>query len=247
MVKPLSVLGNKYVESIIIPNFMGYVDKDIALVIYALDGKFLFATNRYAKTAGLGNWKDLIGKTIDDLGYSLLHNRLVNKKLSEIRLNVIKYEKAITYIAFIHHADGFHAHQSVHEPIFDQSGQVVASRVIADKFRKTGIVDYLDPDFEQLIKYKPLNFKLTQRQHEILFLLSSNFSQHEIGELLGISRGSISQVIARMCEKFGINGQSAFYLLEKIKEFGIDRKIPSSLLQPKIIVLDRNEDFIYNY
>lgn len=237
----------KYVESVIIPNFTGYVDKDIILVVYALDGKILFATNLFAKRAGLGSWKNAIGKTIDDLVYSLLHNRLVNRKLNEIRLNVIKHEKAISYIAFINHADGFHAHQSVHEPIFDQSGQVVASRVIADKFRKTDIIDYLAPDFEQFIKYKPLTVKLTQRQHEILFLLSSNFSQYEIGEILGVSRGTVSQVIAKICEKFDIGGQSGFYLIKKAREFGIDRKIPGSLLQPKIIVLNNNEDFIYNY
>jgi len=73
--------------------------------------------------------------------------------------------------------------------------------------------------------------KLSTRQRQVLFLLALNFTQLEISKRLGITRGSVSGFIIRICKCFNLEFCSTNYLLEKIGK----SQIIKSISQPEMV------------
>ena len=80
---------------------------------------------------------------------------------------------------------------------------------------------------------------LTERQNEILFLLSISFAQEEIAIILGITRGTVSSCIASLCKKIDISGQNTSGLIEKALKLNLISSIPPSLIKTRVFPIDR--------
>ncbi len=95
---------------------------------------------------------------------------------------------------------------------------------------------------DSTVKDRP---NLSKREHQVLFLLIHNFSQYEIGNYLGIARGTVQKIINdKLCGKFDINPPSSEYLVKKAIELGLHIYFPPSLLGSRIIELNNDESKI---
>ncbi|MFO0319511.1 MAG: LuxR C-terminal-related transcriptional regulator [Neisseriaceae bacterium] len=81
--------------------------------------------------------------------------------------------------------------------------------------------------------------QLTQREFEILYLLSNGLSQYEIANVLGVSRGTILKTIMdRILVKIDINENKSEKIIQKAMQLGIHGKIPRNLVEEQIIILE---------
>ena len=85
----------------------------------------------------------------------------------------------------------------------------------------------------KFIKKKELaNIILNEKEKVILFLLISGFTQNEIAEYLGCSRGFVGKMIAkRICPKFGLVGSSTKLLVQQAILHGVLDSIPEEITQ----------------
>lgn len=127
------------------------------------------------------------------------------------------------------------------DPIFDS--QHIVCGVSVRTFDATSVIFGI----EHLIETdKHDNYdlaKLSTRQRQVLFLLALNFTQLEISKRLGITRGSVSGFIIRICKCFNLEFCSANYLLEKIGKSQIIKSIsqPEMVFKPFVLQFNNHE------
>lgn len=86
---------------------------------------------------------------------------------------------------------------------------------------------------------------LSNREHQILFLLIHNFSQYEIANYLQISRGTVQKTInEKLMAKFGINMHDSALLISKAIKLNLHVYFPPSLLGNRLIDLEQEESII---
>ncbi|MFN8770274.1 MAG: response regulator transcription factor [Neisseriaceae bacterium] len=125
-------------------------------------------------------------------------------------------------------------------PILNSDKEVVA--VIATKLPIINI-NFFNLFFPKLNSAKLSNHliteQLTQREFEILYLLSNGLSQYEIANVLGVSRGTILKTIMdRILVKIDINENKSEKIIQKAMQLGIHGKIPRNLVEEQIIILE---------
>lgn len=247
-------MQNHYVKSVVLPYFRQFVESNLNVALFDLDGKVLEISKLSAQTAEL-EYEEVIGKSyanltpeiikrschVDDVEH-LNEITLLFRKIHQIQQLVISEKIAINYVDFIRYKNSFSAELVTHSPIFDYEGNVVATQALATKHYMFGILDYLNTltgknaSFH-LYKIQP-KIDLSDRQHEILFLMVAGMRRNDICSFLGIRPGTLSKTVARLCQKFGIVGIFINELLDKVRSLGIHQYIPRTLNKPRLIILD---------
>lgn len=91
--------------------------------------------------------------------------------------------------------------------------------------------------------YSSNNTIFTQREQEILFLLTYGVTQDQIAQILNVTRGTIANIISKqLCVKFGIQGSNTKILTQAAVNAGIHQKMPRSLIRPCIMILNTEFD-----
>ncbi len=176
----------------------------------------------------------------------------VIRKMNNIKNRVIETKMPINAILI-------HPFQKINEtslllqyiPLFHPSGQVIAVQSYLRNFKMFGIHDYLsgyEKNFldvpKVIMDINELPLDITERQHEVIFLLTTGMTQRQTAELLNVNRGTIAKMVSEtICPKFGIYDSNSQKLIDKARELNLHRYIPPNLCKPWIIVLsDDNEE-----
>lgn len=247
-------MANKFIQDVLLPYFETFRNTEIGISLCDLETRVIFATQDTAKKLNVSmsyilrlSYKDVTAeqvRKICEVETTSEVNAILKASKQIVKLHQLAVERKsiISYIDFTPFKNYYHAYSIDLIPLSDYDGNVVAVQTVSSRFYFFGILDYLNAlnnkHKSRLLSAKASNFNLSDRQHEVLFLLSSGMSQNEIGVFLGIQRGSISRLVSRLCEKFGISGISIDLLLKRAKKLRLHESIPKSLSLPRIIILD---------
>lgn len=226
-----------FIEKVLIPSFIGLVDKNIYKIVYDISGKIIFATNNAAKSLGFDNWLQIKNKKLSELSTK---NEELFKEIEHIRELVINKQQVIDYLYFAEFSKNFDVQLVSHAPIFMPNGEVLGSSSTSTRFWLFNLKHLFNRLYKKSLVSEEDEIHLSNRQEEILFLIMIGFSQREIAVFLKISRGTVAKIIAQdICPKFKINGSSTKLLIEKALNLNYPKRIPNfNLVKPQIIIIN---------
>lgn len=247
-------MTNKFTQKVLLPYFETFKNTEIGISLYDLETRVIFATQYTAAKLNVSmsyilrlSYKDVTAeqvKQICEVETTTEINAILkaSKQIVKLHQLAVARKSIVSYIDFTPFKNYYHAYSIDLIPLSDYDGNVVAVQTVSSKFYFFGILDYLNAlnnkHKARSLSTKASNFNLSNRQHEVLFLLSSGMSQNEIGLFLGIQRGSISRLVSRLCQKFDIEGINIELLLRHAKKLRLHESIPKSLSLPRVIILD---------
>ena len=242
-------------QQVLIPDFKAMVDKNVASVLYDIDGISLIATNLAAGSIGLTDWSEshglsYHGKKDSELMYKVFKNLYTKtsaanildyfKKIAFLQESCYEKEIIINYIDLLPYGGKFKTYFMTLMPIFHQSGDVVALQSYAVECKFLGFQEQLADLLGNPGKtYSNVETSFTQREQEIMFLLTYGVTQDQIAQILNVSRGTIGNIISKqLCVKYGISGSNTRLLMQAAIEAGIHQHMPASLIRPCVMVLN---------
>ncbi len=181
--------------------------------------------------------------------YQQSNNETETKLKQDLRIAAMRGNNSVTYLTFLFH-NGIDKLCSVRiRPLMSPLGDVIGCVEYYEAFNPTYLLTYdkfsesyanqksENENFNQLIRDA-----LTTREQEILFLLTCHYSQHQIGEVLQISRNTVksaieNRIINKINDLFGLTIGNTYELLEYINDNHISVPFNSSLLKNRLIVL----------
>lgn len=257
-------IKNQYLTDVVLPGFSGLNYTGVDSIIFDTEGVIIAASATSARNFNMENQEQLIGLSYGEASPELVQkvcditprtdiNLIVElcHKVYKLQQIAIQEKITVTYIDVIPYKNSYEAFMVNNVPVCHPNGEVVALQMLSSPFFAFGLYDYLQlalmesPAWQESGKLctDPLVERfsfLTQREHEILYLLAIGISQEGIAQLLSISRGTVSRFLTdKLCPKFGIYGANTKLLLEKVEKLDIKRHIPQSLFQPRIVILDQ--------
>lgn len=120
-----------FIEKVLIPSFIGLVDKNIYKIVYDISGKIIFATNNAAKSLGFDNWLQIKDKKLSELSTK---NEELFKEIEHIRELVINKQQVIDYLYFAEFSKNFDVQLVSHAPIFMPNGEILGSSSTSTRF-----------------------------------------------------------------------------------------------------------------
>lgn len=246
----------EFLDKVVIPYFSGFIHQNIDTGLFTPDGIVIAASVKGANNYGVDH-KELVGMSYHTMNLEFIAKICESSEIEDLmgianlfkkigKLNqIISLErKVINYIDVIPYKNHYSATIVTHLPIINPiTDNVVATQAIGNNFYLYGIVDYINNirKEQNLVPLKPFveNINLSQRQHEVLFLLTVGLSQIEIAKVLGITRGTVSSIIThQLSNKLGLVNVDTRKLIELACNMGLDKYIPPSLYRPRVIILD---------
>ena len=252
-----NLLNNKeyraYLDLAILPSFHLLLDKDIYSIIINRDHQIELATDVSAKSVGYQKGSDLIGVSFIDYTnvefLKIFFKDSYNEKTKDMIINygakllylqklVFEKCKVIKFIDMLPYNNEFISYITTYFPILHPSGEVVA---IQSSSVRSYVLRFDIHAEKEHISYKrgELRIKFSNRELEVLFLLSNGATQEQIAQILGIARGTVSSLINyQICPKFDISGSNTKILIREAITAGMHRFMPPSLWRPSLIVLN---------
>ena len=243
------------IESIILPYFNTFKNTEINSALFALDGTVIGVTVKAAQFINL-DVEDALGLSYKSLSREFLiengivvyeNNDALNQIIEGFRQLAILHEAVITekrlinYIDFMPYKKSSVVELVSHFPIFNPAGEVIATQTLSAPNYVFGYNEYVhalegEVDLNQLNSFKP-KLDISEREHEVIFLLQCRSSQAEVADILGISNKTVHTIISRLCAKFKIF-HDITGLLHAVAERGLNKYIPQRFSLRQIIVLD---------
>lgn len=254
-----------YIHNVLIKKFQ-LTQSSNCSALFDLDANLLVVSDETRRQFGLDNILTVLNKSfkLDNLtdeniailtGFSDPVNieaiRIACKKMIKLQQIVINQRIPVNFISLIPRGNIFSSRLVSYIPVFHDSGELVALQTYSSHCNLFGIAEYLTilegKNLEPVtIKAYDLPIKLTQRQHEILFLLVRGLSQRQAADVLNISRGNLAKItVESICPKFEIFDGDTSELIDRAIKLNYHKYIPQSLCRPCIIVLDN--DIVDNY
>ncbi len=245
-------IKDDYLKNKVIPEFKLLLDKDIYSLIINRQHQIEICTNKSAQSVGLDNWEELAGvcfKEFEDKdklanifkeSYSTTLKDEIDlyaKKLVTLQEVVFSTCKIVQFIDMLPYNNQFLTYITTYTPIISPDGEVIAIQSFSIQSYVLRFQGHLSPPNDVL---KPDEFNnFTNRELEILFLLSNGATQDQIAQILNISRGTIAAVVSnQLCPKFKIAGANTRLLTESAIKAGMYKHMPQSLWRPCLIVLN---------
>lgn len=242
-----------YLSEKIIPDFKKFVDKDMFSVIINCDHEIEISTNKSANSVGVENWEELRGISFANYGdENIVQKYFKDAYLSELKDEINQYlhkllclqklviEKCmvIQFIDMLPYDNKFITYITTYTPILHPDGTVVAIQSFSIQSYVLRFQGHISPPLQQ----KSSEFdKYTNREREILFLLSNGATQEKISQMLNISRGTTASIISnQLCPKFNIAGANTKLLMDAAIKAGMYKNIPRSLWKPCLIILNHD-------
>lgn len=250
--------SQQYLKDFVIPYFSSFIDKDFDMGLFAPDGTVLLTTKKGANAIGLTE-EEVIGLSYKKDSDYIIQKicaltelnqekdfKKVFEKIAKIHDIVVQEQIIINYIDIIPYKTHYIATLVTEFPIFNpHNNEVVATQTIGSNYHLYGLNDYLNDlhDKQELIVLKAPKpkgkFNLSQRQHEVLFLLSIGLSQSKIAHILGVTRGTISTIITQqLMNKLNLPDSNTQTLIAYAHKMNIHKNVPMSLYKPKVMILD---------
>lgn len=235
-------------------------------VIFDRKHNIVFATDLSGQSVGFPDGKALCGvsfkrasfdryyedeelqKLFKDISIESTRQSILDysNKLIYLQQLVLTHGKPVKFIDMLPYNNQLVAYLTTYCPLFHPSGEVIAIHSSSIKtyiLRFQGHIQHPEiTDAKNKFTDKTTT-QFTQRELEILFLLSNGASQEQIAQILGIARGTVSAIITnQLCPKFSIPGANTKLLIREAIDGGYYRQMPLSLWKPCLIVL--NEELL---
>lgn len=241
------------------PTYQSVIDKNHIIV---------FASDLASQSVGILNNQEILGFSfvnteaiLEYFNKERLQEQLKNaytensqqdilnycNKLVYLQKLALKKKKTIKFIDMLPYDNQLTAYMTTYNPIFHPSGESVAIHSSSIKtyiLRFQGHIQHPEKSgFDNMPNNNKSPRQFSQRELEILFLLSNGASQEQIAQILNIARGTVSAIITnQLCPKFSIAGANTKILIQKAIDGGYYRQMPASLWKPCLIVL--NEELL---
>lgn len=195
-------------------------------------------------------------RRINELAVSLMNERIYNRqkmteknnKQIEIIHEILLENIPVRFIFYVLHQEKFHSLLANFIPVSDKNGKVIFIQAFFSQYDFwgwTNMSNLFDGDAAPKREYmylgddSKLPIKLSQRQLEIVFLLTFGASIRQIAEVLKISYGTLSSTLRNsIYPKFNMHTNEINELIQKAISYGYNRVIPQSLCRPELIILD---------
>lgn len=251
-----------YIENTIIPSFNGLIDRDCYSVIINREHKIEICTNKSARSVGANSWQEQKGFCyLDGEDEALLESffkgafsgsakeeiKLYVNKLILLQKKVLTTGIAIQFIDMLPYNNKFLTYITTYTPIFHPNGEILAIQSYSSESYVLRFQGHISDPHE--VKSGNFTSSFTNREREMLFLLSNGATQEQISQILNISRGTVAAVISnQLCPKFGIAGANTRLLSEAAIKAGMYQHMPQSLWRPVLIILNADlvEEFAVN-
>lgn len=221
-------------------------------------GNLVAATNKYAQLFGFAAWQEMVGISFDQITAAMIPAlAAVSATEQQYGVELIRKCVALRHLALAKGipVDAIIVHPFRHSykspalinqmPIYSHDGELWGCHVVMHEFNMFSFDDYLYGYEKKLLDiptalghHEDLSLVLSQRQYEILFLLSIGFSQHEAAQILNISRSTIASVCNDvLAPKFGLPDANLTELVKQARKMNLHKTIPVSLCRPWVILL----------
>lgn len=192
--------------------------------------------------------------------YSQSESETEKKLKKDLRFAAMNGNNSVTYLTFLSFKENDRLSSVRIRPIMSPLGNVIGCVEYYESFNPTYLLTY--DKFSKSYtnqKHENENFihlirnSLTIREQEILFLLNCHYSQHQIGEVLQISRNTVksaieNRILNKINDLFNLTLGNTYELLEYISDHRISIPFNSSLLKNRLIVLKGVlSDFDWDY
>jgi DNA-binding CsgD family transcriptional regulator len=126
-------------------------------------------------------------------------------------------------------------------PLYCEGQEIVALQTFSNETRIFHFQDYLAYNNKSVNKVDEMNInenEFSERELEVLFLLSHGLTQEQCAQIQGISRSTVATMIKNLCAKFGVAGSNSKVLQQIAFQSGHHKIIPSSLWKPCVIITE---------
>lgn len=237
--------------------FQPLVDKKIYSLIINRDFEIEIATNHSIESLGFTDWKAFNQISFKDFGNSGTLKMIFGdkyhpeshhvfefygKKIHFLQHLVFEQAKVIKFIDMLPYNGQFIIYITSYMPVIHKSGEVIA---IHSSSVDSYILRFQGHLRKPNIKNEDKEFKklFSNREIEILFLLTNGATQDQIAQILNVARTTVSSTIAnQICPKFNIAGANTKMLVDAAINAGFYLDMPKSLWKPCIIIL--NEELL---
>lgn len=247
----------EYLDERVLSWFKHLIDQDLYSVIINRDFRVEMGTTLSAKSVGYQNWQDLCNVSSKNCDDEVMlkhffgehfheHTKdlylTYSNKLHRLQRIVFEQCKAVKFVDMLPYNQEFVTYITSYFPIIHPNGEVIAvhsSSIKSYILRFQGHIDKPNLQYDSKLLWS----KFTQREQEILFLITNGATQDQISQILNISRSTVSMIIGnQICPKFDIPGANTKILLKEAINAGFYHYMPPSLWKPCIIVL--NEELL---
>lgn len=226
-VEPLT--AEKFLKDIVIPSRIHQIDVEYFWALRDRKHNFVLSSNSYAHKFIDGDHQDILGKNLDHLVSSVgescvaitkeQDNKIINNPLTNTsELNIYKVKDVVEVELTTRTAIVF-------------NNECIAVDVIINPLTQNcfDLDNYLKSKsikIDSSAVAKQAKIKLHKREETILYLLILRKTQSEVADLLGVSRSRVSQLVAGICEKFGLYSNSARVLVDYAIANNYQERIP---------------------
>ena len=247
----------KYLDDHVLSWFKYLIDQDLYSVIINRDFRVEMGTTLSAQSVGFETAEDLKNVSSKNCDDEIILKHFFgdhyheqtqemyltySKKLHRLQQIVFEKCKVIKFIDMLPYNQQFVTYITSYFPIIHPNGEVVAihsSSIKSYVLRFQGHIDKPNLQYDSKLLWS----KFTQREQEVLFLITNGATQEQISQILNISRSTVSMIIGnQICPKFNIPGANTKILLKEAINAGFYRYMPQSLWKPCLIIL--NEELL---
>ena len=233
---------DEYLQFMIESFYSNYQDKNMLITVYDSQKKLRFCTDFAKKIWGI-NPAIAIGKSIFDSPV-FKKNKTALKKYDSIQSYVLNTGNPASIIIFDKYQKLIGATHGSITPIISSQNEICGLEVKTYDFTKLfwGAHHLKEPSDETKIKFEYDFTQLSSRQRQVLLLLAFNFTQEQIAECFGITRGGVAQTISRICKFFNFSYTSGVYLLDTLGRAKIisQLNLPFIKLKPCVIIVKQD-------
>lgn len=223
----------EFSQQIILPAYYPIAEHgNMRFSIQNQDEKLIICSSDYARARGLEGFKDAIFK-FPEKDY----RRFGSAGSFEFNI-VMEYLRAHRKSSsYIYKEESCGAlFMTVCEPVINFFGEVIGRKDTVADFELTSHRSLIEQHFKRfsvsvasLVNVSRVD--LTEREEIVLFMLIGGYSQQEIAQLIGVSRGMVHKIIAeKLCVKFELSLVSTKLLVETAISCGFANFIPESFL-----------------
>lgn len=251
------------IEHMVIPLFKGMLNNNGLYALYDKNGTLLMLSDAQVQMFAAENSSQCLGLNLGNLpiamlekiatkaGVSIQNVWLDFNQMFTLHQYVVEKQEIVQYIDLSPYYNNLSSHMVTIVPFFHPSGELIAyqthTRQCSINILINLLKDYIgmDNSTEDSLSGKQSEFQekfgieLSERQHEILFLMSNGLNQYKVADLLNISRSTVAKILnTQIIRKFNLNPPNTAKLIERAVSLGINELIPFRLRKQKFILFD---------
>ncbi len=224
MLNNLIINKDAFINNVILPYYQGLNHTDTHYIIYDLNGAIIDINEQTLKNLGYNDFEKIRGKTLAQI-YKLSEKYPeLCSELEKIR-NIVTLEKSTQdHLCATDFSHGIKAYLMQHTPILYIDGKVIGSALVFNEVDRTTPLDKIGI--------------FSERQEEIIFLLSVGGSQKETASILNTTRGTVAKTLESIGVRLNTRGVSKCTTTDKAAQLGCG-KLPMSAIKPGIVPLSK--------